>query len=174
MEEETTSASGDKRSAGIKYGLISVVVGIVFFLILIFSGQNPFVFKYGWVVSLVSTAVLVYLAHKEYKSENNGFMSYGEGVGIGLWFTLVAIVVGMLFNYVYSNFIDPNLMAEFYENQYEQLQQQGQSDAQIEMAQTWTKKLFWIFWAIGATFFCMATVLIVTIFTQKKPPEQRF
>jgi hypothetical protein len=173
MEESITPA-GDKRSVGIKYGLISTVVGIVFFLILIFTGQNPFVFKYGWVVSLLSSIVLIYLAHKEYKDENNGFMSYGEGVVIGVWFTLVAIAVGMLFNYVYSSFIDPNLMTEFYESQYEQLQQQGQSDEQIEMAQTWTKKLFWAFGIIGATFFSMATVLIVTIFTQKRPPEQRF
>jgi hypothetical protein len=173
MEESITPA-GDKRSVGIKYGLISTVVGIVFFLILIFAGQNPYVFKYQWVFSLLTTIVLLYLAHKEYKSDNDGYMTYGEGIGIGVWFTLVAIAVGMLFNYVYTSFIDPNLMTEFYENQYEQLQQQGQSDEQIEMAQTWTKKLFWVFSIIGGTFFCMATVLIVTIFTQKKPPETRF
>jgi hypothetical protein len=172
--EESTTPSGDKRSVGIKYGLISTVIGIVYFLVMVFASQNPFVFKYGWVVSLTTTIVLLVLAHKEFKQENNGFMTYGEGVGIGVWYTLVAIAVGMLFNYVYSTFIDPNLMTEFYENQYEQLQQQGQSDAQIEMAQTWTKKLFWVFGTIGGAFFCMATVLIVTIFTQKKPPEQRF
>ena len=82
--EETATPAGDKRSVGIKYGLISTVVGIVFFLVLRFAGQNPFVFKYGWVVSLLSTIVLLYLAHKEYKSDNNGFMSYGEGIGIGV------------------------------------------------------------------------------------------
>jgi hypothetical protein len=172
--EETVSPSGDKRSVGVKYGLIGTVVGIVYFLVLVFAGQNPYTFKFGWVFSLASTAVLIVLAHKEYKEDNNGFMTYGEGLGIGVWYTLVALVVGMLFQYVYTTFIDTNIMTEFYENQYQQLQQAGQSDAQIEIAQTWTKKLWWIIAIIGGTFFSVITVLIVTIFTQKRPPEQRF
>lgn len=172
--EETATPSGDKRSIGIKYGLISTVIGIVFFLVLIFSGQNPLTFQWGWVVSVTATIVLVVLAHKEYKEENNGFMTYGEGIGIGFWFMLVGVVVGVLFNYVYTNFIDPNLMVDFYENQYNQMQQQGMPDGQIEVAQTWTKKLFWIIATVMAAFTTMAMVLIITIFTQKKPPEQRF
>ncbi|HTF19141.1 MAG TPA: DUF4199 domain-containing protein [Chryseolinea sp.] len=172
--EETTSPAGDKRSVGIKYGLISVVVGIVFFLILIFAGQNPLTFKWGWAVSLPTTIVLILLAHKEFKGDNNGFMTYGEGIAVGFWFMLVGVVVGILFNYVYTNIIDPNLMADFYENQYNQMQQQGMPDGQIEMAQSWTKKLFWAIAVFMGVFFSMATVLLVTIFTQKRPPEQRF
>ena len=172
--EETATSSGDKRSVGIKYGLISVVVGIVYFLVLVFAGQNPYTVKWGWVFTLTSTAVLIVLAHREYKNDNNGFMTYGEGLGIGLWYTLVAILVSTLFNYVYTTFIDTTIMTEFYENQYQQLQQAGQSDEQIEMAQTWTKKLWWIISIVAGTFFCVLTFLIVTIFTQKRPPEQRF
>jgi ABC-type Fe3+-siderophore transport system permease subunit len=171
--EEIEKPSADKRTIGVKYGLISAVVGIVFFLVLNFAGQNPYVIKWGWAVSLTTTIVLIFLAHKEYKEGNNGFMTYGEGIAIGFWFTLVGVAVGMLFNYIYVTFIDPNIMAEFYESQYEQMQQKGMSDDQIEMASGFTKKLFWVFGTIGATFFSMATVLIVTIFTQKRPPEQR-
>jgi hypothetical protein len=172
--EETTTPSADKRAVGIKFGLISTVVGIVFFLGVVFAGQNPYVIKWGWAFTLTTTIVLVVLAHREYKSENDGFMTYGEGVGIGLWFTIVAVAVGTLFNYIYVTFIDPNIMTEFYENQYEQLQQQGSSDDQIEVAQTWTKKLWWAMSIFMGSLFCMATVLIVSIFTQKRPPEQRF
>lgn len=171
--EETVTTSGDKRSVGIKYGLISAVVGIVFFLGLIFAGQNPYVIKWGSIVSLVTTVVLIVLAHKEFKEDNNGFMTYGEGIGIGFWFMLVGVAVGVVFQYIYSAFIDPNIMNDFYESQYDQMQQKGMNDEQIEMGLTWTRKLFWAFATIGAAFFCMVTVLIVTIFTQKRPPEQR-
>lgn len=172
--EDTVTQSADKRSIGIKYGLIATVVGIIFFLVLVFAGQNPYTIKWGWVVSLATSVVLIVLAHKEFKEENNGFMTYGEALGIGLWYTLIAVAIGTLFNYVYVTFIDTNIMTEFYENQYEQLQQQGQSDAQIEMAQTWTKKLWWYISIFVGAFFSMVTVLIVSIFTQKRPPEQRF
>lgn len=171
--EETATTTGDKRSVGVKYGLISAVVGIVFFLVLVFAGQNPYLIKWGWVVSITTTVVLVVLAHKEYKDDNDGFMTYGEGIGIGVWFMLVGVGVGMLFNYIYTAFIDPNIMTAFYDSQYEQMQQRGMNDQQIEMALGFTKKLFWVFGIVGACFFSMVTVLIVTIFTQKRPPEQR-
>ncbi|MEJ1240708.1 DUF4199 domain-containing protein [Chryseolinea sp. T2] len=171
--DEIENPSADKRSVGIKYGLISAVIGIVFFLVLNFAGQNPYIFKWGWTVSLTTTIILVVLAHKEYKEGNHGFMTYGEGIGIGFWYMLIGVGVGMLFNYVYATFIDPNLMTEFYEDQYSQMQQKGMGDDQIEMALGFTRKLFWVIGSVVASFFCMATVLIVTIFTQKRPPEQR-
>lgn len=171
--DEIATSSGDKRSIGVKYGLISAVVGIVFFLVLVFAGQNPFLIKWGWAVSLTATLALLILAQREYKADNNGYMTYGEGLGVGLWYALVGVVVYQLFTYVYVSFIDTNIMTEFYENQYEQMQTQNMPDEQIEIAQSWTKKLFWVFGTLGAIFMTMVAVLLVTIFTQKRPPEQR-
>lgn len=171
--QENTTPSADKRAIGIKFGLISAVIGIVYFLVLIFTVDNPFDQKWGW-LSIIISIVIIVLAHKAYKEENNGFMTFGEGVTIGFWITVVAIVVDGLFRYVYSNFIDPTVMERMYEAQYLQMQEKGMADEQIEVAISWTRKLFWpIFFVIGPIF-SMITVLIVTIFTQKRPPEQRF
>jgi hypothetical protein len=172
--EETVTPSADKRSVGIKFGLIGTVAGIAYFVLLLVVGQNPLTFKWGWAFQVPLGIVLIILAHKAYKEENNGFMTYGEGVVIGLWYTLIGVGVGMLFNYIYLNFIDPNLLTDFYDSQYEQMQQKGMGDDQIAVAQTWTKKLYWPIGLFAATFFSMIIVFVVTIFTQKKPPEQRF
>ena len=172
--EETKIATGDKRSVGIKFGLIGTVVGIVYFIILLVAGQNPLTFKWSWIFQLTAAIVIVFLAHKAYKEENNGFMTYGEGVGVGLWYTLIGVGVGMLFHYIYITFIDPNLVTDFYEYQYEQMQQKGMQDPQIETALSWTKKLYWPIGIFVAVFTSMIIVLLVTIFTQKRPPEQRF
>ncbi len=161
------------RSVGLKYGAVSALVSIVFFLVLALSGLNPFDNKWGW-VSMIFAVIITVLAHKNFKDEGDGFMSYGQGVGIGFWISLVAVVVGSLFTYTYANIIDPATMETFYEKQYEQMQSQGMSDEQIDMAVTWTKKLFWPIYVVFGMFFGVLVALIVTIFTQKKAPEQTF
>lgn len=172
--EETATPSGEKRSIGIKYGLISVVAGLVYFFVLKFAGQNPLTFKWGWIVQLLMTATIIFLAHKEYKEDNDGFMTYGEGMVIVLWYTLIGVGVGLLFQYIYLTFLDATVMQEFYEMQYDNLQKQGLSDEQIEVGLTWTRKLYWFAGIFFASFFSVVTGLVVTIFTQKRPPEQRF
>jgi len=172
--EETAITSGDKRSVGIKFGLIGTVVSIVYFVIMLVIGQNPLTFQWSWIFQIVMGAVMFYLAHKAYKEENNGFMTYGEGVTIGLWYTIVAMAIGFIFQYIYLNFIDTNLLKDFYDFQYAKMQEQGLGDDQIEMGLSWTRKLFWPMGIFFALLSSMILVLIVTIFTQKRPPEQRF
>ena len=135
MEENTSAPS--VRSVGMKYGVISSIIGIVFFLILSISGLNAFDNKWGWVNMVISVIILI-LAHKNFKDEGDGFMSYGQGVGIGFWVALTGLVIGGLFTFVYANFIDTGVMDLMYQNQYDQMEARGMSDEQIETAVSWT------------------------------------
>lgn len=171
--EENESSKPTVRSVGLKYGAVSAVVNIVFFLILALSGLGAFDNKWGW-IGMIFSVIILYLAHKNFKDDGDGFMSYGQGVGIGFWISLVSIVIGALFTYTYANIIDPATMESFYEKQYEQMQEKGMQDEQIEMAVSWTKKLFWPIYVVFGIFFGLIVALIVTIFTQKKSPEQTF
>lgn len=171
--EENESNKPTVRSVGLKYGAVSAVVNIVFFLILALSGLGAFDNKWGW-IGMIFSVIILYLAHKNFKEDGDGFMSYGQGVGIGFWISLVSVVIGALFTYTYANIIDPATMESFYEKQYEQMQEKGMQEEQIEMAVSWTKKLFWPIYVVFGIFFGLIVALIVTIFTQKKSPEQTF
>lgn len=171
--EENEANLPTVRSVGLKYGAISAIVSIVFFLILALSGQNAFDNKWGWIGMLFSIVILI-LAQKNFKGEGDGFMSYGQGVGIGFWISLVAVIVAGLFSYTYANIIDPATMESFYEKQYESMSEKGMPEEQIEIAVSWTKKLFWPLYGFFGIFFGVLVALIVTIFTQKKSPEQTF
>lgn len=170
MEEDQSSAPS-VRAVGLKYGSILAIVNIVYFLALSLSGQNPFDNKWGWIGIIFSVAALV-LAQRNFKAEGDGFMTYGQGVGIGFWITLVSLLVGALFTYVYANIIDPATMETFYDRQYESMQDRGMSDEQIEVAVSWTKKLFWPMYIFFGFLFGIIIALIVTIFTQKAQPER--
>jgi hypothetical protein len=169
MEETTETAAPSVRAIGVKYGLISAAVGVVFFLGMQLTGNSPF--GGGWGIGLVRFAiaiVILVLAHKAFKDEGDGFMTYGQGFGIGFWIIVISIVIGGLFSYVYANFIDLTAMDQFYEEQAEQMRGRGQNDDQIAVAQEWTKKLFWVFFFVFGFIFSLIVPLVVTIFTKKE------
>lgn len=171
MEETTTNQPVSSRSVGVKYGLITALVSIIFFLGLVLSGANAFDNKWNWIGMIISIVILV-LAHKNFKESNDGFMSYGQGVGIAFWVALLSTVIAGLFTWLYANVIDPATMDSFYDLQREQMETQGMSDDQIDMAVTWTRNLFWPMYFFMGIFFGVLIGLIVSIFTQKKAPEQ--
>lgn len=174
METQVNPASTvTTRSVGIKWGLISGLISIVFFLALVLSGQNAFDNKWNWIGLIISLAI-VFLAHKNYKESGNGYMSYGQGVTIGFWIALVSLVLGAGITFLYVKVIDTGAMDMFYEKQIEQMSKNGMPDDQIDMAISWTKALFWPMYLFFGLFFGVLVGVIVSIFTQKKNPEPAF
>ena len=174
METEVNAtASVTPRSVGVKYGLISALISVVYFLVLVVSGLNAFDNKWSWIGMIISVAIII-LAHKNFKDSGNGFMTYGQGVGIAFWIALVSVVINFALTYAYLNFIDASAMDMFYEQQTEQMSMQGLQDEQIDMAISWTKTLFWPMYLFMGLFFGVLVGVIVSIFTQKKNPEPAF
>ena len=172
-EVNNTMSAVTPRSVGIKFGLISAVISVVFFLALSVTGQNAFDNTWNWIGLIVSVAI-VFLAHKNFKDSGNGYMSYGQGVGIAFWIALISLIINFLVTYLYVSFIDTGAMDLFYEAQTEKLAEQGMQDEQIDMALGWTKTLFWPMYIFGGLFFGVLVGVIVSIFTQKKNPEPSF
>ena len=132
---ENLNAQSEKattRSAGIRYGLIMSVLSIAFFVIMNVAGldmQGP-VGYLGWAI----TAVMLFLAHKYYKEEGDGFMTIGQGTGIGFWAGTVSSVISSIFTYVYIKFIDDSFLQTIKDKQMEAMEKQGLSDEQMEQS----------------------------------------
>ena len=168
MEDSTQTPNSLK--IGATFGLYSGLIAIVVFLMVSFLGYNPFGGGFNYIGSVASIVLLV-LAHKKFKDSGDGFMSYGQGIGIGFWFTLVSALLAILVMYIYINFIDYNPMQLMLDDQLAKMEESGTSEEAIETAVSWTKKLFWVFAVIGGLVGGMIIALLVTIFTQKKNPD---
>ena len=171
MEENVETVT--TRSVGIKYGLYSAFAGIILFLVPAILGQNAFKGIWSWIGIGVSI-VLYVLAHKYFKDEGDGFMSIGQGVGIGFWMSLISVLISGLFIFVYISFIDTAPFDLMLEDNLIKMEEAGSPDEAIEMAQEWTRKLFWpmyfVFGILGGVLFA----LIISIFTKKNSPETTF
>jgi hypothetical protein len=170
---ENTVAQPSTFSVGLKWGLISTLVHVIVFLTTSLVGIDPFDQKMAFLNIPLSIAILI-LAHKAFKDGGDGFMSYGQGIAIAFWISLFGVIIGGLFTFVYTNFVDTALMETYYQKQIDTMSEKKMSEQQIEMAITWTKKLFWPIYVFFGIFFGVLLGLIVTIFTHKKNPEPTF
>lgn len=179
MESEVNSRSAiTTRSAGVRFGLIGAVCSIAYFLILNVAGLDMTSGVWNW-LGYVITILIVIFAHKYYKDNGDGFMSYGQGVGIAFWIGLVGGVISSIFTYLYIKFVDTGFIDLVRERQIEAMQQQGMSDQQIDQAMKvasafTTPEAMFIMMLIGSIIATVIIGVIVTIFTQKKNPEPAF
>lgn len=167
--EDVTKNQVSGRSIGMTYGLYAGLISVIIFIIISASGLNPF----GGGLNYIGTAasiVLLVLAHRKFKQSGDGYMTYGQGMGIGFWFTLISCVLTVGVMYVYINFIDYTPLQLMLDEQLVKMQEGGSPEEAIEMATTWTKNLFWPMAIVGGLIGGIIVALIVTIFTQKKPP----
>ncbi|MDX5436434.1 MAG: DUF4199 domain-containing protein [Pontibacter sp.] len=126
MTEKEPSVS----SVALKYGFVFALIGVVFTLILMVSGlaENRWLSSIAYLILIAG----IVIAMKNYKEQNHGYMSYGQGLGIG---SLVSAVFGFLSglsSWLYMEFVDPNYMGRIMEKQREEMIRQGLTDEQID------------------------------------------
>lgn len=174
MEPEVTTPPSILK-VSVRYGVIMALISIVFTLLIIVMGQNPY--ENSWwrgLISVAITVVVIILAQKYYKDNGDGFMTYGQGFGIAMLTCVISLVISFIFNLIYMKVVDPGAMDKVMEASRHQMEDRGTPEAQIEMSLDITRKFFWAFFVLGAGFFALLLSLIVSIFTQKKKPESGF
>ncbi|QRR02205.1 DUF4199 domain-containing protein [Dyadobacter sandarakinus] len=125
MEEKVSTAR-----IALKYGLLASVVIMIYTVIINVTGfsQNQLLTS----LSTVFVIVAIVLGMKDFREQNKGYMSYGEGLGVG---TLLTAVVGLLssaFTLFYMQFIDPTLITQGLDKMRSDLEKRGLDDAQID------------------------------------------
>ena len=168
MEPQTTTA----RTA-LKFGIISGVAGIVFISILYVSGQAANS-SLAWLGSIITIAVMV-LAMKEFRTLNGGFMTYGQGLGIGTLLSGISGFIGSVYSYIYQEFIDTTLRQQILDKVRDDLENRGMDDAQIEQALEMTQKfsspgITFAIGVIGSIFIGFIIALIISAIMKKDKP----
>ncbi|MCC9167126.1 DUF4199 domain-containing protein [Pontibacter harenae] len=161
-------------SPAIKYGFIGGLVSIAYSAVLLVNGvdTNSWMGTLGYIILIVAMV----MAMKEFKQSDHGYMSYGQGLGIG---TLVSAVFGVLsglFMFVYATFIDPNFQQNIRDKQILDLESRGYSDEQIEqsmgIAEMFSSPtMLVVLTIVGYIFMGFIIALIVSAIMKNKRPE---
>ncbi len=140
--ENTNQAS--YQNTVLRYGLIAGMVSIIFSLItymtdLAFSSVYSSLLLL--LVSLVISVTFIFLAIKTHRDQDlGGYITFGRAFLVGLLVAIVSGVIGTIFTFVYTNYIDPNYWTNAMAGIEELYSNMGMSEDQIEMAMESVRK----------------------------------
>lgn len=131
---------------GLIYGVIAAIIGIVFTFMLI-SGEM--LFDPSPVKSIVQVLIfvaIVIVAIYNFRKANNGYLSLGQGLGIGAITALVTSIISIIFMYLLSSIIVPDFWEQSAEAARIAIQEQNptMSSDQIDSAVEMQGKFSWI------------------------------
>ncbi|SHJ63946.1 Protein of unknown function [Hymenobacter daecheongensis DSM 21074] len=172
MENTTTPVT--PTSVALRYGVLTGLASIIFSFILLVTGQegNVPLSMLGFIIWIGG----VVLAHKFFKANNGGFMSYSQGLGIGTLLSAVSGTMGAIFRYIYMEFIDPSAAQRGIEAMRVKLETQGLDDEQIEQSIAMSQKFS--AGPVGLVFAIVMSIvlgfilcLIISAITKRNRPE---
>ena len=105
----------------LNFGLILGAVSVIFAFMLYTADMH---YQGGisvMLISLVLSLAAVIIAMIQFKKANEGFMSFGQALKVGVGVCLIGGIIGIIFNQIMSNVIDPDMMAKAMEYQKNQL-----------------------------------------------------
>lgn len=165
-------------SVGVKGGLYTGLVLIIFTLISYVAGLNTDPW-FGNLFQLFSFVIGIYLTHKAFKEQGDGFMSYGQGLGLGAIVGLISSVLTAIFAIIYVNLIDDTIISSQLDEMRFQFEEQGLSDEQIDQAISMTEMMMGpigMFFSIVfmSVLYAFILSLIVSAFTKRTDPTVEY
>lgn len=123
----------------LNYGLILGGIIVVFSIMLYLQDLHYQQGIWNAVVSFVLTLVVVTVAMMQFRKANEGKLSFGQAIKIGVGAALISAVVGIVWNLVLTQVIDPETTEKALAYAEEQMRteynlNQEQIDAQISMS----------------------------------------
>lgn len=160
----------------LNYGLLLGAVSVIFaFMLYTLDMHYQGGFGVMAVSALLSLAAII-IGLIQFKKANGGYMSFGQGFKIGIGICLIAGIIGIIFNQIMQNVIDPDMMAKAMEYQEGQLIERGltpqQASDQMEMGKQFAEPMWQItFGLIGSVLFGVLLSIVPALVIKKAKPE---
>ena len=98
------------KSIVINYALLLSGISIAFNLMLFFLDMHYQQAQASGIVGIVIMIGVILYAFIQYKKQNEGFMSLSEALKVGLGISALAALIGVVYSFILSEFLDPDLM----------------------------------------------------------------
>ncbi|MDP5062819.1 MAG: DUF4199 domain-containing protein, partial [Maribacter sp.] len=105
----------------LNFGLLLGVVSVIFAFMLYTADMH---YQGGIPIMLISLSLslaALIIAMIQFKKANRGYMTFGQALKIGVGVCLIGGIIGIIFNQIMANVIDPDMMAKAMEFQKNQL-----------------------------------------------------
>jgi len=166
------------KSIIITYGLLLGGISVVFQLMLFFLDMHYKNDTTAGIVSLVIMIGIMLYAFFQYRKSNEGFLSLGEALKMGIGIALVSALIGIVYTQVLINVLDPDTMQKQMELSMETLKAENPEIPQeaLETARSIQEKMsspliLTAIQIVFALFFGFIISLIGGLIVKKSRPE---
>ena len=174
MENQQTSTKQIMLNYGLYSGIAAIVISVLNYAI----GN---VYEPHWwvmVVSIIVSVAIIFLGIKSFKDSNDGFLSLGEAIKIGVGIALIGGIIGAIYMLIFTNFIEPDFYTKMGEVSNQKILDQypDMSDEQLESAKAMAAKfqnpvMTGAFQLMGSLIFGLIISLIVGLILKNKREE---
>ena len=166
------------KSLVINYALLLAGISIAFNLMLFFLDMHYQQSQASGIVGIVIMIGVIIYAFIQFKKNNEGFISLSESLKIGLGISAVAALIGVVYSFILSEFLDPNLMQKAIDFQMEKMRIENpeMTQDQLENIRSMQEKFSGplirsAFQIIGSLFIGFIISLIGGLIVKKVRPE---
>lgn len=166
------------KSIIITYGLLLGGISVVFQLMLFFLDMHYKNDTTAGIVSLVIMIGIMLYAFIQYRKSNEGFLSLGEALKMGIGIALVSALIGVVYTQILMNVLDPDTMQKQMELSMETLKAENPEIPQeaLETARSMQEKMsspliLTAIQIVFALFFGFIISLIGGLIVKKSRPE---
>jgi heme O synthase-like polyprenyltransferase len=174
METSQTSNKNLILTYGVLLGFLSVAFAVVLYVMEMHVEGGWF----NFIISIALSVGVLVLAYNHYKKDNGGYMGLSEALKIGLGIALIAGLISVIYQFILTQYIDPDFMQKMLEVQQQKMVEnnpeltQEQLDMATSMAEKFSSPLITsAITLITSLFFGFIYALIVGLIMKNPRPE---
>ena len=163
-----------------QYGLMlgGVLIALPLIIFGVDADKNQTVQNISSFLNVAITAVFVFMAIREVRHQNSGFLSFGKGFSTGMKVTLIGGVLCAVFSYIYFAFLNPSMITFIRMKQEEEMLKSGMSDEMVEKyagnMETWTNPgMMAVYSLVGMLLIGLVASLISAAILKKDNPAEQ-
>lgn len=173
MKNQTSS-----KNIILNYGLYLGIIGVIVHLTLWATGNA---IELQWLNSVLNIAVMIafiVLGIKQFRELNDAYITWGEGVKIGLGIVMVSAVISVIYTLLFMTVIAPDFQELAMKVQEQKWLDAGLNEQQIENATKMAKKFqspgIISAMILGMSAFLGFVVSAIIAAIMKKTPQQNY
>lgn len=135
----------------LNYGLLTGLVGVVFAVMLFVTNMHYEQVTSIQLIQILILAIGIVMAIIQFKKAGGGLLTISEALKVGAGVALIAGIVGLLWFFIQSNFIEPDYLDKVYEIGKIKAMKDNPSltEEQIDQGIEMQKGLAWVMYPVG-------------------------
>lgn len=129
--ESKASSKNVMLNYGLILGVVSILISVISYALGMHLERD---WKFG-VLGFVAMIVILSMAIKKFKTDNNNLLSFGQAVKVGMGVAIVSSVIVIIYNQIFINFIEPEMMNQLLEVEKAKWVEANMTSEQMEAAE---------------------------------------